>query len=233
MKKLLQKIFFTSFNSYHATIITAEVLLGIGLCLLSLIFFVSFSREIADADFTFIDRTISMFVYSLRTPALTQFMLLISSFGESLCLVLAALVAIVFLVKQHRKEAVLFCLVLIMGFLLNTSLKTMFHRARPNIAPLVIEQSYSFPSGHAMNSFIFYALMAYFSYHFFRHKGLTIVLSLGAIALVLLIGFSRIYLGVHYFTDVLAGYLAGFWWFITVLLIEHTLVFYKLYKKSE
>lgn len=233
MRKSIKKLSAFSLNSYHIAIISGEIFLGIGLCVFSLLLFFYLAHEMINKEFVSVDTNISLFAYSLRTPLLTQFMLLMSSFGQNICLALTALIGVIFLIKKHNKEAVLFCVVLIMGLVLNHSLKFMFHRPRPTISPLVIERSYSFPSGHAMNSFIFYGLLAYFSYHFFRNKTLTIVSSVGAVVLILLIGFSRIYLGVHYFTDVLAGYIAGFWWFITVLLVEHTLVFYKLFKKSE
>ncbi|MEP7167282.1 MAG: phosphatase PAP2 family protein [Candidatus Woesebacteria bacterium] len=164
---------------------------------------------------------------------MTSFMEFVSSFGDNICLALAGLVSVIFLMKKHRIEAVLFCLVLLMGLILNNTFKLLYQRPRPNISPLVVEHSYSFPSGHAMNSFIFYALLVYFSYHFFHKKSLTILMSIVAVVLVGMIGFSRVYLGVHYFTDVVAGYIAGFWWFITVLLIQHLLIFYKLYKSSE
>jgi len=231
--KYVQRLTRFTFSSRHSLVVTAEVILGIGMCFLSLLIFVYFSREVLESDFSSIDGIISMFVFSLRSPALTQFMLLVSSFGEGGTMLLATLVSIVLLIKKHRKEAVLFCLTLIIGLVLNTTFKLMVQRPRPQMFPLAIENSYSFPSGHAMNSFIFYALISYVSFHFFRNKTLTFVTTIISITLVLLIGFSRIYLGVHYFTDVLAGYIAGFWWFITVLLIEHTLIFYKLFRTNE
>ena len=116
--------------------------------------------------------------------------------------------------------------------MINTALKTFIARERPSQSPLVIENTYSFPSNHAMNATIFFGLISYFSFHFFRKKSLSVMISLLSILLIILIGFSRIYLGVHYFSDVMAGYFAGFWWFVTVLLVDHTLKFYKLFKEE-
>ncbi len=231
--KSLSKITKFCVSSRSSFIVTIEVLAGIFVCLLSLLIFIMFAKEILEKDTVFLDNQISLFVYTLRTPLLTKIMLLITSFGDRILLILAAITAIIFLIKKHHKESVLFGLALAMGTVLNIIFKNMAQRPRPLIAPLIIENSYSFPSGHAMNSFIFYALIAYFSYHFFRNKKLTSLITACSITIVLLIGFSRIYLGVHYFTDVFAGYIAGFWWFITILLVEHTLVFYRMFKKSE
>ena len=212
--------------------ISIEILIGIAACLASLLLFIWFTREIVERDTLAIDRSISLLVYGWRTPFLTQVMLIVSAFGNQLLLVFAALVAIIFSLHKHKKEAILFCIAIAMGGILDLSLKMMVQRARPAIAPLVIEHSYSFPSGHSMDAFIFYALMAYFSYHYLHDRRFTIIVTALSATLILLIGFSRIYLGVHYFTDVIAGYLAGFGWFISILLVEHTLIFYKLFRKT-
>ena len=231
--KTLSKVRKFCISTHSSIIITSEVIFGLIFCILSLVVFVWFSREILEKDTVFIDQSISLLVYSWRTPFLTQLMILITAFGNQILLILAASVTIIFAIKKHRKEAVLFCLAIAMGAVLNSTFKLMAQRPRPTLSPLIVEKSYSFPSGHAMNSFIFYALLAYFSYHFFRNKAMSIFVSIACGILIFLIGFSRIYLGVHYFTDVIAGYIAGFWWFITILLVEHTLLFYRLFKKSE
>lgn len=233
MPKFFKKVFFFSISSWEAFKASLKLIITMVLCLLSLVFFFKVASEVVEAEFTSMDVAISLFVYSFRTPLLTQLMLLITSLGNEVSLILTAIISIIFLIKKHRKEAVLFCIVLLMGLILNIFLKQTYQRPRPNISPLITEMNYSFPSGHAMNSFIFFALLAYFSHHFFHKKSLTILSTVIAIILILLIGMSRIYLGVHYFTDVIAGYIAGFWWFITVLLIERLLIFYKFYKKHE
>ncbi len=220
-------------SSPSALIVTFEVLAGLVFCFIGLAAFVWFTKEILERDNLLFDQAFSMSVYALRTPQLTSLMLLFTSFGNQVLLALAGTIAIIFSIRKHKKEAVLFCVAIAMGAVLNSAFKMMVQRPRPNISPLVIERSYSFPSGHAMNSFIFYALVAYFSYHFFRNKKVSIVVTILCGALILLIGFSRIYLGVHYLTDIIAGYIAGFWWFITILLVEHTLIFYRLFRKSE
>ncbi len=222
-----------SLSSRSSFLITLEVAVGILACILSLGIFVLFAKEILERDTIHLDQHISLFVYTLRTPWLTSVMLFITSLGARYLLILAALTGIIFSIKRHKKEAVLFGVALAMGTILNLFFKEVAQRPRPTFSPLVVETSFSFPSGHSMNAFIFYALIAYFSYHFFRNKKLAIVTSCFSAVIILLIGFSRIYLGVHYFTDVLAGYIAGFWWFVTILLVEHTLVFYRLFKQSE
>jgi membrane-associated phospholipid phosphatase len=76
----------------------------------------------------------------------------------------------------------------------------------------VVETSYSFPSGHAMESFVAYGMLAYLAVLWLRTWEARVAVICGAALLVVLIGFSRMYLGVHYFSDVIAGYAAGGVW---------------------
>jgi hypothetical protein len=109
-------------------------------------------------------------------------------------------------------------LVVVGAFLLNSGLKELFQRARPTpVASLAPAQAWSFPSGHATVSAAFYSFLAYLSWRLLR--GVRRLLWTAALlALVLLIGLSRLYLGVHFLTDVIAGYLAGFVWTDAVIL---------------
>jgi undecaprenyl-diphosphatase len=96
---------------------------------------------------------------------------------------------------------------------LNHLLKVLFARPRPHFEhPLLVETSYSFPSGHAMESFVVYGMLAYFAVLALRSWESRVAAVFGAALLVVLIGFSRMYLGVHYLSDVLAGYAAGGVW---------------------
>lgn len=101
--------------------------------------------------------------------------------------------------------------------LLNTALKAAYHRARPSAGwtnPFVTEPGWSFPSGHAMGSIVAYGMLAYLLLTHERtgSPGRRLGIVAGAMAVVLLIGFSRIYLTVHYFSDVAGGYAAGGAW---------------------
>ena len=119
-----------------------------------------------------------------------------------------------------------------MSALINYALKSVIQRPRPSFYPLLLESDYSFPSGHSMDSFVFYATLAYLVFHFTGNKEFAVVCSAFSIVLIIAIGISRIYLGVHYPTDVLAGYLGGLGWFTSVILIQKTLIFYKLFKEK-
>lgn len=221
------------FASRASVIIALEILIGLIFCVVSMLIFWEITEEVLQQEFHYIDVFISQYVYTFRTPWLTTSMLLVTTLGSLFVLALVSLISIAFLLRKHKKEAILFSLTVIMGIFLNTALKTAVQRPRPDLSPLVIEKMSSFPSGHAMNAFIFFALLSFFSFHFFRNKRATVVITLLSGICVLLVGFSRVYLGVHYASDVVGGYVAGFWWFVTVLLIDRTLIFYKLFKHNE
>jgi membrane-associated phospholipid phosphatase len=88
---------------------------------------------------------------------------------------------------------------------------------------LLVETSYSFPSGHAMESFVVYGTLAYFAVLALRTWESRVGVVCGTALLVVLIGFSRMYLGVHYFSDVLAGYAAGGVWLSALITGVETL----------
>jgi len=112
----------------------------------------------------------------------------------------------------HRKELVLFALAVGGAALLNVVLKNAFRRDRPSIHRLIEETGYSFPSGHSMAAFALYGILAYLLWRHARTAlGRVLVAGLAA-AVTLCIGLSRIYLGVHYPSDVIAGYLASGVW---------------------
>jgi membrane-associated phospholipid phosphatase len=220
-------------TSRTALILFTEVFMGVISSVSLAVLFVSLTTEIFEMDTQFIDTTVSRLIYSLRTPPLTAFMLFITDLGADYILVGLVAIIIFLIWKRHRKEALLFLIITAMGVFINSTLKILIQRPRPLISPMISASSYSFPSGHAMNSFVFYAFLSFYIFHFTRRKLLSSIVSILCAVLILLIGFSRIYLGVHYPSDILAGYLVGFWWFVTALAIEKTITFLKLFREME
>ena len=212
-------------------IVLGEIGAGLTVCLISLKIFNELREGIFGNEITYIDETLSWLVYSFRNPVLTEIMKVITFFGSGFWLGGWAALAIVFLIiKKHRTSALLFALSLIVCVGINLTLKHFIDRPRPSLAPLIIEKTTSFPSGHAMNSFVFYFTLAYFVYHFTKNQYLLARYLAIAIIIVSLIGLSRVYLGVHYPSDVVAGYSAGFAWLLVTLVIQKTLYFYRVFK---
>lgn len=96
------------------------------------------------------------------------------------------------------------------AFVLNVILKRIFSRERPNILRLVNESSYSFPSGHAMVNAALYATLAVYAYKLIDRRRIKWPVIVAVLTLIVLIGLTRIYLGVHYAGDIMAGWLLGF-----------------------
>ena len=130
--------------------------------------------------------------------------------------VIASVALVVAMVLVIRREGLLveaWIIALLGGELLNGTLKRIIHRPRPPYSVILSSQSWSFPSGHAMESLVAYGMAAYLLITLLpgaRARRRVIVLA--ATTLILAIGFSRMYLGVHYFSDVVGGFAAGALW---------------------
>jgi membrane-associated phospholipid phosphatase len=131
---------------------------------------------------------------------------------------LGLLVAAVFLIRGWRRGALLVVLTLAGAWVLDTGLKLFFARARP--VPFYdyypAPSSYSFPSGHALFSVCFFGGLAVLLTHRIRSRVAQVAVWLVAVVVILLIGASRVYLGVHYPTDVVGGYAVGVTWITAV-----------------
>ncbi len=134
----------------------------------------------------------------------------VSYLGAQVLIVILVIAAVVLMARRDWRHLSALALTCGGGALLNGLLKLIFHRARPTYAAEFNAVSWSFPSGHAMDSLIVYGLFAYWLSR--RHPSAQRPILAGAVLLTGCIGFARIYLGVHYLSDVLAGYSAGFVW---------------------
>jgi membrane protein DedA with SNARE-associated domain/membrane-associated phospholipid phosphatase len=160
------------------------------------------------------DRALDDYLHAHATPALTTFFLIVTALGSIEAMVLLGVVVATFLAWGRRWLFLGSWLAAVAGSaFLNHVLKGLFERPRPHFEhPLLVESSFSFPSGHAMESFVVYGMLAYLAVLALRSWESRVAVVFEAALLVVLIGFSRIYLGVHYFSDVLAGYAAGGVW---------------------
>jgi membrane-associated phospholipid phosphatase len=131
--------------------------------------------------------------------------------SPAVALAIGAVVCVVLYRRGRLVEAALLPVVLGGAELLNLILKLSFHRPRPDVAFVHID-TYSFPSGHAMISTAAYGALAYLAWGRLRTPRARLALASGTVAFVTLIGFSRLYLGVHYLSDVLAGIAGGVFW---------------------
>jgi len=136
--------------------------------------------------------------------------LAVSYLGAQMLSALTLLAGITLIVRRDWRHLAVLAVTCGGGFLLNGALKETFQRARPDVGAEFHARSWSFPSAHAMDSLIVYGLFAYWLARRFPHARRAIYA--GAGALVLLIGYARIYLGVHYLSDVIAGFSVGFLW---------------------
>lgn len=211
-------------------ILHTQIVLSIFLILGALFIFLTIGSEILNNDAISLDTTLTNFMYSLRSPQMTSVMLSFTFLGSALFLFLASIVTILYIATKRKKDAIIFSLILYTGIILNLILKEVFQRPRPHNLPLIREDLYSFPSGHAMNSFVFYIAFSYFILRETKNPKITIFVFAASLILILCIGLSRIYLGVHYPSDVIAGYIAGFIWFVSAILFEKTIIFKRLRK---
>lgn len=159
------------------------------------------------------DNAFIWLVRYLATERLDQTMIVITNFGYGYTYGFIVLATFFILMKQKRwleVKGVLLCL--LGGVVLNELLKRLFERARPDAFQVVEAAGYSFPSGHAMVSLCFYGMIAFLIARNIPLWYWRLVVIVSAALFILLIGISRIYLGVHYPSDVLAGYTAGTMW---------------------
>lgn len=149
---------------------------------------------------------------------LTRFMIAITALCSPafIKIVYPAFIILLLIFKWYRRAVFTF-LAGAGGLILISSVKFLFQRPRPQYPLEFLEKGYSFPSGHATFSFIFYGTLAYFLWLTHLPKVAKLVLILFLIMLSLSIGISRIYLKVHYPSDVLAGFCLGYSWLLLLI----------------
>lgn len=153
------------------------------------------------------------------TPGLIAAMRAITLFGLQVLWVLLAVAGVALLLRRRWLLLAMLIVTWTGGVLINTVSKAVFVRPRPVFdAPLITAMFYSFPSGHAMFSAIVYGLFAYLLVRNTAHPALRFFIIAGAAMLIGLVAFSRLYLGVHYFSDVAAGILLGLAWLMLCIL---------------
>ncbi|AIQ46830.1 phospholipid phosphatase [Paenibacillus sp. FSL R7-0273] len=171
----------------------------------------------------YFDNSIIHAVQSAESPGLTSLAKSLSLVGSFKLAVVISLVTItlLFVVLKHRLELLLFLWVGLGSQLINISLKLWFQRERPDIHRLIEQAGYSFPSGHSMAAFSLYGVIAYLLWRHMRRNRERLALIIFTVFMTAGIGWSRIYLGVHYPSDVIGGYAAsGAWLMLSVACFE-------------
>lgn len=169
---------------------------------------------------TFIDKNMDVFDYTITnliryfaSPDLDRLMIYITNIGSTHFYGILVPISLFTLAFHHQwRQAFSLSLCLLGAGVLNYLLKYLFERSRPDALQLVVASGYSFPSGHAMGALCFYGMLAYLASRVIPKWRWRFVLFFLTTLLVTAIGISRIYLGVHYPSDVLGGYTAGATW---------------------
>lgn len=199
-----------------AIIITKEMLIALTIFMASLVTFIVIAFRVFALDKTGADNRAFAFAESLVSDRLTSIMNFFTFFGSHYFLIPAnILLAIIYLFRKKSRYTLKVAAIAMTSLLIMMGLKLLFQRARPLIPLLEPARGLSFPSGHSFMSVCFYGLLMIIiwkeeKYHPVAKWTLLII----TILLVFMIGFSRIYLRVHYFTDVLAGFSIGFSWLL-------------------
>ena len=195
------------------------LILGIACALAAALVFTWFASEVAEGELLAFDSSVREFVHSFSSPWLTTVMEAVSYMGKVRTLVIlgAGVVALMVYLRMFRSAAI-FLITMAGEIMLEITLKATYQRARPvPFFDLPPPESYSFPSGHALGSLCFYGILAWIVVRRIQDARIRKVIWVLTAMFILMIGLSRVYLGVHYPSDVLAGVVVGLIWTSSVV----------------
>ena len=195
------------------------LLVGFAVALVTTFGLVQLHDEILKASFEQRDQAIQSWVHGFTTPALTKVMRALSWIGSPLVLTpVVALAAGLLWWRGLKDDAVLVATAALGGVALDEVMKLHFKRLRPEVPwAFVHEHSFSFPSGHSVLAIVMYGVIVYKTQDKLRSKWARALLMVAAFLMVVGIGVSRVYLGVHYPSDVAGGYFVGAVWLGAVI----------------
>ena len=180
-----------------------------------------FHQEIMNGDIVEYDIVSKFFKFNVSTP-IAKF---ITNFGGAIFVI--SLTTILFFVIKDKKIGISIITNLGIVTILNQIIKFIMQRPRPTEFRIIEETGYSFPSGHSMVSLAFYGYLIYLIYKYINNKHLKRTLIIILSVLICIIGVSRIYLGVHYTSDVLGGFLISFAYLIIYIELVNKFVLEK------
>jgi len=189
----------------------------------STLFFIALACAVHFNKTIFFDGTFIDFTRSVNSPILTSVMRIVTHLGDKVVVALVTAGIGALLYAKHRCIDLLLLVTAVTGSAgINVFLKLFFQRARPNTAfALIFEDGFSFPSGHAMASAILAVTVIIIMRNSERRTFVIVAMS----TYMLLVGFSRVYLGVHYPSDVIAGFCVSIAWAVFVFIaVEHSTI---------
>lgn len=167
------------------------------------VIFVLIAEAVLKNEIFAFDSIIYNFLVAHRTNFLNVLFQVVTQFGSAIYIIAVTILCVIFI--KNKKYKITIPLNLVVVTLLNIFLKNIFLRPRPNEFRIIEETGFSFPSGHSMVSMAFYGYFIYLICKNVKNKNVKYTLCALLSILILLIGLSRIYLGVHYTSDVVAG----------------------------
>ena len=184
-------------------------------------------KELSQNDLADFDAAIYNFIIQFKSSFMTNFFKFITFLASPIFLIILSI--LLFFIFKNKKFGLLSLVNLAFITLLNQVLKILFSRERPFDLMLIDESGYSFPSGHAMVSAAFYGVLIYLIWQTKIDKTYKKLLTLLLVLVIILIGISRIYLGVHYASDIIAGFAIS----VSYIIIMTALLNYYLKQKRK
>ena len=185
-----------------------------------LLMFIAILEDVFEKEIMKLDILGYGLISNIISDNITPIAILITNFGGAITLI--GLTIIFLLIMKNKKMSFSILLNLVIVTFLNIFLKNIIQRPRPDDFRLINETGYSFPSGHSMISMAYYGYLIYLIFKFVKNKKLKNFLITFLCILILTIGLSRIYLGVHYTSDVIAGF---------VLSVSYLIIYTSIIKK--
>lgn len=220
LRKVLRENFdqYTDKLPYFLTIFLALVIVVVGINV-----FIELTETLQSEALKKYDTRITGYITSFRRPWLTSFFEVITNIGDLKGYIVMVFLSTAFLYWHFKnwRFSIETGIVLIFASLSNVALKKVINRARPDAEHLVSVSTLSYPSGHAMSAMAFYGFLIYVIYNVKVKKWIKAIIISVLVFLILSIGISRIYLGVHYPSDIAGGYIAGLVWVIFSIILFH------------
>jgi membrane-associated phospholipid phosphatase len=191
------------------------LILGLASAAAAIVLFAGLAALVSTGQTDRFDRAVLLWVNLHATPRLNGFAVEISALGSAYVTAILVLIALALLWgTRHRWSAVLLCTAVSGGWVLNRLLKLFFDRPRPELFEWRVPYAgaSSYPSGHSTTAMVVYATLAYLVIRLEPSRAARRITLLIFGAVVLMVGMSRVYIGVHYPSDVIGGYLVGFAW---------------------